>query len=149
MITIGQLSRDSGVKIPTIRYYEKIGLLPEPQRSSGNQRLYPPPSVERLGFIHHARALGFGLDAIRDLLSLADHPDQSCAEADTIARAQLAQVKNRIMQLEALRDELERMVSQCHNERVADCKVLQILSDHSLCLHDHTAQSDALMEPTP
>ncbi|WP_432695175.1 MerR family transcriptional regulator [Marinobacterium sp. YM272] len=137
MYSIGQLSKATGVKVPTIRYYEKIGLLPKPGRSEGNQRIYPESSTERLAFIHHARALGFSLDAIRDLLSLADHPDQPCTAADEIARDQLEAVKRRIAQLTLLQDELERMVESCHMGTVSNCRVIQVLSDHSRCLHEH------------
>lgn len=70
MLTIGKLGEAAGVKVPTIRYYEQIGLLPEPDRSAGNQRLYGQSALDRLAFIRHARELGFPLDAIRDLLSL-------------------------------------------------------------------------------
>ncbi|MFC6673418.1 MerR family transcriptional regulator [Marinobacterium aestuariivivens] len=137
MISIGQLARHTGVKVPTVRYYEKIGLLPEPARSEGNQRLYPPSMVERLAFIHHARALGFSLDGIRDLLSLADHPDQPCDAADEIARAQLVAVERRIRQLQSLQQELQRMLRQCHSGRISECRVIEVLSDHSQCLQDH------------
>ena len=74
MLTIGKLGEAAGVKVPTIRYYEQIGLLPEAERSAGNQRLYGRKAMERLAFIRHARDLGFTLEAIRDLLSLSDRP---------------------------------------------------------------------------
>ena len=74
MLTIGKLGEAAGVKVPTIRYYEQIGLLPEPERSAGNQRLYGGKALDRLAFIRHARELGFPLEAIRDLLSLTDNP---------------------------------------------------------------------------
>ena len=103
MLTIGKLGDAAGVKVPTIRYYEQIGLLPEPERSAGNQRLYGTSSLERLTFIRHSRELGFPLEAIRDLLSLSDRPDQSCAAADIIAKDQLATVNARIARLTALK----------------------------------------------
>ena len=86
MISIGELSRRTGVKQPTIRYYEQIDLLQAPERSEGNQRRYGQRAVDRLTFIRHARDLGFQLEAIRDLLSLTDDPSQSCAAADAIAK---------------------------------------------------------------
>ena len=92
MLTIGKLGEAAGVKVPTIRYYEQIGLLPEAERSAGNQRLYSRKALERLAFIRHARGLGFTLEAIRDLLSLSDRPDQSCAAADAIARVDLSRI---------------------------------------------------------
>lgn len=137
MLTIGKLSDVAGVKVPTIRYYEQIGLLPEAERSAGNQRLYGNRAMDRLTFIRHARELGFPLDAIRDLLSLSDRPDQSCAEADTIAKAQLAAVEARILRLTALKSELERMVVQCAGGVIADCRVIEVLGDHSQCHSDH------------
>ena len=137
MLTIGKLGEAAGVKVPTIRYYEQIGLLPEPDRSAGNQRLYGQSALDRLAFIRHARELGFPLDAIRDLLSLSDRPDQSCAAADVIARAQLAEVESRLARLTALKGELERMVVQCAGGRIADCRVIEVLGDHSLCATDH------------
>ena len=137
MLTIGKLGEAAGVKVPTIRYYEQIGLLREPDRSAGNQRLYGQSALDRLAFIRHARELGFPLDAIRDLLSLSDRPDQSCAAADVIARAQLAEVESRLARLTALKAELERMVVQCAGGRIADCRVIEVLGDHSLCATDH------------
>ncbi|SEF88683.1 MerR family transcriptional regulator [Marinobacterium lutimaris] len=144
MLSIGQLSKTTGVKVPTIRYYEKIGLLPEPGRSEGNQRVYPDSAADRLAFIFHSRSLGFSLDAVRDLLQLADHPDQSCAAVDEIARHQLEAVKQRIAQLSLLRDELERMLEHCEMETVSDCRVIQVLSDHSKCAHEHKLESTTL-----
>ena len=143
MLTIGKLGQSAGVKVPTIRYCEEIGLLPEAQRSAGNQRLYTRRRLERLTFIRHARELGFPLDAVRDLLSLSDRPDQSCAAADAIARAQLAAVAARVSRLTALRTELQRMVAQCAGGAIADCHVIEVLGDHSLCAHDHRADAAA------
>lgn len=143
MLTIGKLGEAAGVKVPTIRYYEQIGLLPEPERSAGNQRLYGKSAQDRLAFIRHACELGFPLDAIRDLLSLSDQPDQSCAAADIIAKEQLAAVKARIAQLTALEAELERMIRQCAQGTIADCRVIESLSDHSHCAHDHDVPTAA------
>lgn len=128
MITIGRLAAAAGVKAPTIRYYEEIGLLPPPERSAGNQRLYGDAHQQRLAFIRHARELGFSLEAIRELLRLSDDPDQSCAAADAIARRQLAAVDSRIARLTALRGELGRMLRQCSSGRIADCRVIEALA---------------------
>lgn len=141
MLTIGKLATASGVKVPTIRYYELIGILPEAGRSSGNQRLYGGAAMDRLSFIRHARELGFSLEAIRDLLSLSDKPDQSCAAADAIAQTQLADVKDRIERLRALQGELERMVAQCAGGSIKDCRVIEVLGDHALCGGTHAAPS--------
>ena len=133
-MSIGEMSRQSGCKVQTIRYYEQIGLMPAPGRSAGNQRLYDPGHLDRLGFIRHGRELGFSLPAIRELLSLGDAPGTSCEAADAIARAQLGQVESRIARLQALRRELARMVAECAGGRIADCRVIEVLADHSQCL---------------
>ena len=146
MLTIGKLGLAARVKVPTIRYYEQIGLLPDPDRSAGNQRLYSHATLDRLSFIRHARDLGFTLEAIRDLLSLSDRPDQSCAAADAIAKAQLAEVESRLARLTALKAELERMVVQCAGGRIADCRVIEVLGDHSLCASDHSHPEAVLTE---
>ncbi|NGM46322.1 helix-turn-helix domain-containing protein [Rhodobacter sp. SGA-6-6] len=142
MIPIGKLSEATGVKVPTIRYYEQIGLLPQPGRSAGNQRLYGRPAQERLAFIRHARDLGFPLGAIRELLSLSDDPDRPCAAADDIARRQLRAVNARIDRLLALRAELERMVEHCARGTIADCRVIEVLGNHALCEEDHAEEED-------
>ncbi|MBL3571478.1 MerR family transcriptional regulator [Rhodovulum sp. BSW8] len=138
MLSIGKLGARTGVKVPTIRYYEQIGLLAEADRSAGNQRLYDEKAVERLTFIRHARELGFPLDAIRELLSLSDQPDIPCGAADMIARRQLDAVRERMLRLKALQTELERMVAQCAHGTISDCRVIEVLGNHDLCLHpDH------------
>ncbi len=137
--TIGHVAQATGCKVQTIRYYEQIGLLPAPLRSPGNQRLYSEQHLHRLGFIRHARELGFSLSAIRDLLSLSDSPEQPCAAADAIARNQLAEVERRLSQLQALKHELERMVGLCHGTRIADCRVIEVLGNHALCETVHPA----------
>ncbi|NVO24625.1 MerR family transcriptional regulator [Donghicola mangrovi] len=140
MFTIGKLSKATGVKVPTIRYYEQIGLLPEPDRSAGNQRLYGAETRETLSFVRHARDLGFPIEAIRELLVLARHPSASCADADEIARRQLAEVRARIARLSQLAEELERMVHHGAHGTVAECRVLEVIADHSECAHhDHPA----------
>jgi Cu(I)-responsive transcriptional regulator len=126
--TIGRVARAAGCKVQTIRYYEQIGLIAPPPRTSGNQRLYGRADVDRLVFIRHARQLGFPLGAIRDLMRLADEPEQSCAAVDAIARAQLVEVKRRVRHLQSLRGELERMVEQCKGGRVANCRIIEALA---------------------
>lgn len=141
--TIGHLARLTGTKVPTIRYYEQVGLLPVPPRSEGNQRLYDEQLLKRLAFIRHARELGFPLEAVRELLDLADHPEQACVSVDQIARRQLNEVDRRMVRLGALRAELARMVERCRGGQIADCRVIEILSDHALSLaEDHAANAD-------
>lgn len=131
--TIGEAARLSGVKVPTIRYYEQIGMLPVADRTESNRRLYARPEIERLAFIRHARELGFALDAIRALLRLQDDPSQPCESADAIAKERLAEVRQRIASLTALQAELERMVRGCAHGRVETCRVIEILADHGQC----------------
>ena len=140
MLSIGKLSEAAGVKVPTIRYYEQIGLLGAPERSAGNQRLYTSTASDRLAFIRHARDLGFPLDAIRDLLGMSDRPDQPCAAVDSIARTQLLAVEGRIARLMALKSELERMIAQCAGGCVADCRVIECLGNHAHCSTDHSRE---------
>ncbi|CUK18198.1 Zn(II)-responsive regulator of zntA [Ruegeria denitrificans] len=137
MLTIGTLGKKTGTKVQTIRYYEQIGLMPEPERTEGGQRRYGHAELDRLAFIRHSRQLGFSLEAIRELLDLSDDPDRPCHEADSIARRQLKQIEQRMERLEALRTELERMVHECSGGNTSDCRVLEVLRDHSECLTDH------------
>jgi len=133
---IGDLARETGTKVQTIRYYEEIGLIPPPGRSAGNQRRYDNAALHRLAFIRHGRELGFTLEAIRELLKLSDRPDQPCAEADAIAKAQLAEVESRIERLTALKGELKRMIRACAGGTVGHCRVIDTLADHRHCLHE-------------
>lgn len=134
-LSIGGLSRETDVKVPTIRFYEQIGLLPAASRTDSNRRTYEPGDVKRLRFIRHARELGFELDAIRQLLGLADHPERPCDEADAIAREHLAEIDNKVGRLVALRAEIQQMVDGCDQERIANCRVIEVLADHGECLH--------------
>lgn len=136
-VPIGTASRLSGVKVPTIRYYEEIGLLRPPARSEGNRRHYAGSELRRLAFIRHARELGFEIEAIRTLLALQDDPGQSCEAADAIARARLAEVEARIRSLMALRQELEQMVAGGRHGVVGECRVIEVLADHGQCTHPH------------
>ncbi|MGQ0585065.1 MAG: MerR family transcriptional regulator [Reyranella sp.] len=136
-LTIGGLSMRTGVKVQTIRYYETIGLLPPPDRTEGNQRRYDDRAAGTLRFIRHARDLGFEIDQIRGLLSLAAHPERPCADADAIANHHLEQVERRIAILRSLRGELKRMVRQCSGDRVATCRVIEVLADHAHCQSEH------------
>lgn len=125
---IGEASRLTGIKVPTIRYYEGIGLLAAPARTEGKQRRYRAEDIARLNFIRHARDLGFEIADISELLALSEGPDQSCAQVDVITRRHLADVDRRIAQLTALRGELMRMVDECSHGRVCECRVIETLS---------------------
>lgn len=136
-IAIGELAKRTAVKVPTIRFYEQIGLLPTPPRTEGNQRRYGKTEVDRLNFIRHARELGFEVDDIRELLAMSAEPQASCHQADSIARNHLAEVDRRIASLTALRGELSRMIDECHHGRICDCQIIEALADHSRCATDH------------
>ncbi len=138
MFSIGELSKRTKVKVPTIRYYEELGLLAEAERTSGNQRRYDNTGLERLSFIRHARDLGFSIEAISSLIELQEHPDRSCETATDIAASQLEEVRAKIKRLRTLEKELSRISKGCDGEGVSeDCYVLASLADHNLCSREH------------
>jgi DNA-binding transcriptional MerR regulator len=137
MFSIGAMSQHSGVKIPTIRYYEQMGLIGAPERSEGNQRRYAKPELERLMFIKHARDLGLTIDAIRELLELSGHPERPCANADRIAAEHLSAVREKIAKLRKLEAELQRIATHCEGSVVKDCYVIRALARHELCADEH------------
>ena len=128
-LTIGQLSRETNCKVPTIRYYEQIGLMPAPARSLGNQRRYGPEHLARLRFIQHCRVLGFPQQTIRDLLDLTNTPGGDCDAVTRIARSHLDEVNRRIAHLAALRSELERMIDTCDGGQISECRIIGALAD--------------------
>lgn len=139
-ILIGVLAKAAGCDVQTVRYYEKIGLLPKPHRSPGNQRLYDQEHLERLRFIRHCRSLGFSLDRIQRFLELGCNQDQPCGEIDTITRQCLEDVEEKIRQLTGLKRELQRMLSNCPGGTISECRIIQALSNHGQCLvGDHEA----------
>lgn len=138
MFSIGELSKRTKVKVPTIRYYEEMGLLAEAERTEGNQRRYDKAGLERLSFIRHARDLGFSIEAILSLIELQDHPDRSCEAATNITTSQLVDVRAKIKRLKALERELVRISKGCDGHGVSeDCYVLASLADHRLCDREH------------
>jgi DNA-binding transcriptional MerR regulator len=136
-LPIGELARKTGVKVPTIRFYEQIGLVTAPPRTEGNQRRYGQEDVERLNFIRHARELGFEVDDIRELLAMSAEPQASCHSADSIARNHLKEIERRIASLTALKGELTRMIEECGHGRICDCRIIEALADHSQCSGEH------------
>ena len=130
VFTIGRLAQETGCKIQTIRYYEEIGVMPEPERSRGNQRLYGQVHIHRLMFIRHSRELGFSLDDIRELLDLADKPNQSCESVTNVAKNHLNEVNSRISRLNKVKSELERMIGQCNGKQMHDCRIIEALAHH-------------------
>lgn len=126
-ITIGELSRRTGCNIETIRYYERIGLMPVPPRR-GRYRNYGPEDVGRLGFVRRARELGFTLDEVRALLGLAAAGQASCAEARDLAAAHLKDVRTRIADLRRMERVLAETVRACHAGADACCPLIAALS---------------------
>lgn len=137
-LSIGQLARETGCKVQTIRWYEEVGLMPTPARTPGNQRIYGREHADRLAFIRHARELGFPLEDVREMLAMSDQPGASCSAVDSVARRHLGQVRGRIERLKGLESELERMIEHCRGGKVAECRIIEVLSDHShaQCLSD-------------
>jgi DNA-binding transcriptional MerR regulator len=134
---IGELSAETGVKVPTIRYYEGIGLIDAPPRTEGNQRRYGQAALERLRFIAHARAMGFPMDSLKAMLRIAGHKDAPCDDIDELVRGRLAEVDDRITHLTTLRGELSAMLTSHHHGTVGECRVVEVLSDHDQCTHAH------------
>lgn len=126
-LAIGALAKETNTKVPTIRYYERIGLLPAAARTGSNYRSYSPAQVGRLTFIRRARALGFSLTQIRKLLSLSDQRYHSCEAVDAIAREHLAEVDDKIADLAALRRELDSIISKCGHGSIAECRIIEAL----------------------
>lgn len=139
--TIGAAAARTRIKVPTIRYYEEIGLLPSPPRTESNRRLYGDAEIGKLNFIRHSRELGFEIENIRELLSMAAEPQASCHQADSIARSHLSEIDRRIASLQALKGELSRMIDECGHGRICDCRIIEALADHSLCHSEHSKPS--------
>ncbi len=131
-LSIGQVGEATATKVATIRYYERIGLLPKPDRTSGNYRSYASAHVHRLAFIRRARELGFSIEDLRELLDLAAHRERPCAGIDQIATRHLAMIEAKIATLERLRSELRDTLAACAGGRIAECRVVQALSSDRL-----------------
>lgn len=127
MLTIGELGKATETKVETIRYYERIGLLPKPPRTDGNYRAYDKADLGRLSFIRRARDLGFPLDQVRALLSLSDDRGRDCATVDALARDHLAEVERKVTDLTALRRELAALINSCSGGTVAECRIIEAL----------------------
>jgi len=129
-LTIGRLAARSGVNLETVRYYEKIGLMPEPGRTEGGHRVYDEQHRRRLAFIRRGRELGFSIEEIRALLDLAEPQRRSCDDVRTIASAHLQDVRAKIADLTRLEALLTATVDRCHAGRVGpSCAVLDLLED--------------------
>lgn len=127
-LQIGVLAKATGTKIPTIRYYEEIGLLPTPDRSTGNYRVYGEAHLHRLTFVRRCRELGLCLDQIRELLGLADDEERPCTAVETIVREHRATIERKIRELQELDRELARVIDQCGQGKIIHCGILKALA---------------------
>ncbi|MCI0599137.1 MAG: helix-turn-helix domain-containing protein [Beijerinckiaceae bacterium] len=127
-LTIAALAKASGVNLETVRYYERIGLMPEPERAANGYRSYGPPHVRRLSFIRRAREIGFSIREIRELLVLAEPGRASCAEVRTLTSAHLNGVRAKIADLRKLETILASALVRCQSELAPACPVLEMLS---------------------
>lgn len=125
---IGEMASATATNIETVRYYEKIGLLPPPARDAANYRSYGKEHLARLSFIRRARDLGFTLDQVRELLGLADDRAQSCAAVDAIATAHLTEIDRKLADLQALRVELSRLIGDCRQGTIDECLIIDSLA---------------------
>ncbi len=128
--TIGTLSRESGVNLETIRYYEKISLLNKPERSGNGYRHYNESAIKRLRFIRRGRELGFGIAEIKTLLELADHPEHPCKEADQLAQTHLTEIETKIKDLLAMQEVLTKIVA-CQSHSAEHCRLIETLDQVS------------------
>jgi MerR family mercuric resistance operon transcriptional regulator len=124
---IGQMSRETGVNIETIRYYERIGIMPKPDRTAGGNRQYNHDQLKRLFFIRRARGLGFSLEEIRGLFEMVDRKDFSCSEVHDLTVDHLASVQDKIANLKKLEKALSAMVAECSRGDVPECPILDTL----------------------
>lgn len=122
------LARMTGCNLETIRYYESVGLMPDPPRSPAGHRRYGAAHVERLGFVMRARDLGFSMEEIRGLLSLVDHGSHTCAEVERLGRHQLDVVRAKIQDLRKIETTLAQTIARCTGASTPDCPLLDVLT---------------------
>jgi MerR family mercuric resistance operon transcriptional regulator len=134
LLTRGMLAERSGCNIETIRYYERIGILPPPPRSQGGHRLYGPELIKRLTFVRRSRELGFTLEEIRQLLRLVDGRNYTCAQVETLAHQHSQDIRQKIADLRTLKSVLDTMAAQCSGETVPDCPIIDALFDSQMPL---------------
>lgn len=125
MYTIGQLSSTCDTKIPTIRYYEEVGLLSAPSRSSGNHRLYSEEHRERLTFIYRAKRLGFSQREIKELLALGDVKPDVCGQVMSLTTTHLKIVKSKIEELKQIEKTLKSLLLNCKPETGKNCPIIE------------------------
>jgi MerR family mercuric resistance operon transcriptional regulator len=128
-LSIGALSKQSGVNIEAIRYYEKIGVMPAPDRSASGYRLYTLEHLKRLSFVRRSRELGFSLDEIRGLLRLVDGDAYSCARVRELTLDHVAEIRRKIADLKRLKRVMEEMAARCSGGRAPECAIVDALFD--------------------
>ena len=126
-LSIGALSRATGVNIETIRYYERIHIAPKPPRTTGGHRIYDGEHIKRLTFIRRGRELGFTLDQVRTMLGLADGSGAACAQVKSLTLDHLADVEQRIADLDRLRGVLSAHAAKCVGEQAPACPLINAL----------------------
>lgn len=126
-LSIGALSKHSGVNIETIRYYEKIGVMPKPNRTAGGYRVYGSAHAKRLHFVRRGRELGFSLDKLRGLLRLVDSHAYTCAEVHALTIEHLQDIRRKIADLRRLERVMASMAAQCTDDQVPECPVIDAL----------------------
>lgn len=124
---IGRLARECGVSVETVRYYERVGVLPPPSRGANNYRHYTEAHRARLGFVRRARELGFSLEEVRDLLALVDGGRYTCAQVRELAQAHLDAVRDRLRDLQRMEASLADLVAGCDGAGVPACSLLDSL----------------------
>jgi MerR family mercuric resistance operon transcriptional regulator len=126
-LPIGKLAAQSGVNIETIRYYEKVGVMPAPDRTAGGYRVYGPSHVKRLSFVRRGRELGFSLDELRGLLRLVDGHSHTCAEVRKLTLDHVAEIRRKVRDLRRLERVMADMAARCTGSRVPKCPIIDAL----------------------
>ncbi len=129
-LTTGGLARKTGVKIDTVRYYEKRGLIPKPARKDSGYRMFKEDAVKRIVFIKHAQEIGFSLQEIEELLFLRVSSKTTCREVKKRTEAKIAEVEGKILNLQRIKRALQKMTDICRtNKRIGDCPILDMLDE--------------------
>jgi len=136
-LTIGALAQRTGCNVPTIRYYEEIGLLPPPRRGAGSQRTYAAGDFARLTFIRRCRDFDFSIEQVRELIALVENPERDCVAAKDLAETHLSAVRTKLRELRALEKSLSQFATacaaQCAGGPTSDCVILGEFSKPAKC----------------
>lgn len=145
--TIGALAKESAVNIETIRYYERIGVMPHPVRSPGGYRLYAPEHLKRLTFIRRGRELGFRLEELRELLRLVDGHRYTCAQVRALTLEHVADIRRKIADLKVLERAMTAVAARCSGSKVPDCPIIDALFEASILPLSRRRQERARTRP--